>query len=636
MKTLRVKYSDADGIVDVATVFKRAFKNGLRPEPMIKVSQWADKYRKLSSTASSGPGDWRTNRTPYLREIMDCLSPSSAVERVVFMAGSQLGKTESGLNWLGFIAHYSPGPVLMVQPTVELAKMYSKQRLAPMINSSPALRGLISEPRSRDSGNTIFVKEFPGGILRMVGANSAAGLAAMPVRFLFLDEVDRYPGDVDGEGDPLGLALQRTANFSNKKILIVSTPTIRGFSRIESAFNESDKRRYYVPCPECSKEQVLVWSQIKWPEKDRAKAYYVCIHCEAKIQEHRKGWMLENGRWIAEATGSGLVAGFHLSSLYSPLGWVSWGQIAVEHGQAYRDPVRLKVWVNTKLGESWVEDSESVDGDALMGMREFFSKTHLPPMVALLTAGVDVQGDRLEVGIYGWGRDEECWSIDYRILIGDPSGSAVWQDLDNLLKTTFQHSRIMPDMKISAVCIDTGGHHTLKVSGFVRNRQERKIWGIKGKGGQGYPVWPKKPTKNNVGKIPLYVIGVDALKEAIYSRLKMREPGPGFMHFPMERDAEFFKQLTSESVAQRFHKGRSVRVWKIMDGVRNEVLDVTVYSMAALHGLYALGMRLNVSAGLLLEYPVRKGLEIGSDVPVVERTTPRKKRQATKSKWMNR
>ncbi|MBF0402307.1 MAG: phage terminase large subunit family protein, partial [Magnetococcales bacterium] len=275
--------------------YDQAYFQGLRPDPLLLVSQWADRHRVLSSVASSEPGLWRTARTPYLREVMDCLSPSSPVERVVFMSGSQLGKTESGLNWLGYIIHQSPGPILMVQPTVEMAKTYSKQRLDPMVESSPVLQDIVREPRSRDSGNTLFLKEYPGGILRMTGANSAAGLSSMPVRFLFLDEVDRYPGDVDGEGDPVALAIQRTVTFANRKVLIVSTPTIQGFSRIEAAYEESDQRRYWVPCPHCKQEQVLEWTQVRWPGDEREKAFYVCIHCDETIHEHHKGWMLRKG-----------------------------------------------------------------------------------------------------------------------------------------------------------------------------------------------------------------------------------------------------------------------------------------------------------------------------------------------------
>ncbi|MBF0181333.1 MAG: phage terminase large subunit family protein [Magnetococcales bacterium] len=590
---------------ETARLYNEAFSQGLRPDPLLLVSQWADRHRVLSSVSSSEPGPWRTARTPYLREVMDCLSPSSLVERVVFMSGSQLGKTEAGLCWLGYTIHQSPGPILMIQPSLEMAKTYSKQRLDPLIEASPVLRDLVREPRAKDSGNTVLSKEFNGGILRITGANSAAGLSSMPVRFLFLDEVDRYPGDVDGEGDPVALAIQRTANFANRKVLMTSSPTLKGFSRIEAAFEESDQRHYWVPCPFCKQEQVLEWAQVHWPEGERERAYYVCIHCEAVIPEHHKGWMLENGRWIAAAPGDGLTAGFHLSSLYSPLGWISWGQIAVEHGQVYRDPPRLKVWCNTKLAQSWEEEAEKLDGEGLMERREMFGPL-LPAGIVVLTAGVDVQDDRLEIEVVGWGRDEESWSVDYRIIHGDPSGPAVWQDLDNLLKKPFPHVRQVPDLHIRAAAVDTGGHHTLAVYAFCRTRQDRRIWAIKGRGGMGVPIWPRRPSRNNKGRVPLFIVGVDSAKESIYSRLRLTKSGPGYCHFPMDRDAEYFRQLTAERVTTRFHKGHPIREWKKRDGDRNEGLDCRVYSLASLYGVLAMGLRLNAEADRLADIPLKE------------------------------
>ncbi|MBF0127389.1 MAG: phage terminase large subunit family protein, partial [Magnetococcales bacterium] len=552
------------------------------------------------------PGAWRTARTPYLREVMDCLSPSSPVERVVFMSGSQLGKTESGLNWLGYTIHQSPGPILMVQPTVEMAKTYSKQRLAPLVEASPVLRDLVREPRARDSGNTVFAKEFPGGILRITGANSSVGLSSMPVRFLFLDEVDRYPGDVDGEGDPVALASQRTVTFANRKVLIVSTPTIKGFSRIEGTFAESDQRRYWVPCPSCQQEQVLEWKQVRWAEGQRENAYYVCVHCEAIIPEYRKGWMLEHGRWVAESQGDGNTAGFHLSSLYSPLGWVSWGQIAMEHGQVYRDPPRLKVWVNTKLGETWQESAEGLDGDGLMERREAFGDM-LPSGIVLLTAGIDVHPDRLEMEIVGWCRNEESWSVGYHILWGDPSASEVWEELDSLLMRPIPHSRQLPDLVIRAAAIDTGGANTMSAYAFCRSRIARRVWGIKGRGGMGVPIWPQRASLRNKGRIPLFIVGVDAAKEMIYARLRIRDAGPGYCHFPLDRDAEWFHQLTSETITTRYLKGRPIREWKKRDVDRNEALDCRVYALAALHGLMIMGLQLNKEADKREQYPLKEG-----------------------------
>jgi phage terminase large subunit GpA-like protein len=300
-------------------IYAQAAAAGACPDPLLTVSEWADSYRTLSQRASAEPGPWRTERTPYLREIMDCLSPSSPVETVVLMKGAQVGGTECGNNWIGYVVHQAPGPMLAVQPTVEMAKRNSKQRIDPLIEESAALRELVSDPRSRDSGNTMLAKEFPGGLLVMTGANSAIGLRSMAARYLFCDEVDAYPGDVDGEGDPVKLALARTRTFARRKVFMVSTPKITGMSRIESAFEDSDQRFYWVPCPRCEKYQTLRFAQIRWPKGEPELGLYICEHCEGAIENHEKHWMLERGEWRAAAPGPGKAAGFHLSSLYSPV-----------------------------------------------------------------------------------------------------------------------------------------------------------------------------------------------------------------------------------------------------------------------------------------------------------------------------
>ncbi len=585
--------------------YEAMFYQGLKPRPLLTVSEWADTNRTLSSKSSGSPGPWRTSRTPYLREIMDCLSPSSPVERVVFMKGGQIGGTEAGLNWIGYSIDQSPVPFMIVQPTVETAKRVSRQRISSLIELSPVLKSLVRPSRSRDSGNTLLGKEFPGGVLVITGASSAVGLRSMPICNLFMDEIDGYLSDVDGEGDPVDLALQRTTNFPNRKIFFVSTPTIKGFSRIEDAYKESDQRRYWVPCPDCATKQVLIWEHIKWPEGQRHLAFYQCEHCGVAIQDYQKGWMLERGLWIPENPGSP-IAGFHLSSLYSPHGWTSWGNIAVQHGQVYRDPVRHKVWVNTKLGKTWEESTEQLDGTGLMSRREMFGDL-LPAGVVVLTSGTDVHPDRLETEVVGWGRDEESWSVGYFILYGDPAGPAVWADLDELLLRAFPHSRQLPDFHIRAATIDTGGFNTLSAYDFCRPRVARRVWGIKGLGGMGKPIWPQRASLNNKGRIPLYSVGVDAAKEAIYARLRIKEAGPGYCHFPHDRDVEWFRQLTSEKVRTKYIRGRPVREWHKKDSDRNEALDCRVYALAALHGLMAMGLQLNKEAERREEYPMKEG-----------------------------
>jgi phage terminase large subunit GpA-like protein len=390
-----------------AEIYGEAFDRGLRPDPLLTVSQWADKHRRLSGKAASEPGPWRTSRTPYLREIMDCLSPASPVERVVFMKGAQTGGTEAGNCWIGYVIHHAPGPMLAVLPTVEMAKRNSKQRIDPLIEESPILSARVKPARSRDSGNTMLAKEFPGGMLVMTGANSAVGLRSMPVRYLFLDEVDGYPGDLDGEGDPVALAEARTRTFSRRKILIVSTPTIKGASRIEREFEASDQRRYFVPCPVCREHQWLKFEQLKWEKGKPETASYECEHCQARIKEHHKTWMLENGEWratVKAANDNRKTAGFHLSSLYSPIGWRSWAQIARAWLAAQGSDAAIKSVKNTDLGETWEEVGEAPDWQRLYDRREDYREGSVPEGGLLLTAGVDIQKDRIEVSVWAWGR----------------------------------------------------------------------------------------------------------------------------------------------------------------------------------------------------------------------------------------
>ena len=340
--------------------FKR-FKNSLKPIPKITVSEWADKNRMLPQKASAEPGPWRTARTPYLKEIMDLLSADNETKHVVFMKGAQVGGTESGNNWIGYTIHHAPCTMMMVLPTLETAKRTSKHRIAPMIEDTPVLDELVKDSRSRDAGNTILNKEFPNGTLIITGANSAVGLRSTPAKYLFMDEIDGYESDIDGEGDPVNLAIKRTSTFSkNRKILMVSTPTMKGVSRIEKAFEESDQRKYHVPCPVCKQMQPIAWSRLKWNKDDHNVVELQCIECEALISENKKTWMLENGQWIAEDNSKQNIAGFHLSSLYSPLGWYSWSDAVKDYLAAKDDPALLKTWVNTVLGETYEDESTHV------------------------------------------------------------------------------------------------------------------------------------------------------------------------------------------------------------------------------------------------------------------------------------
>ena len=360
--------TDFDGAGEIL----RAWGSGLRPDPDLTVSQWADRHRMLSGRASAEPGRYRTVRTPYMREIMDRLSPGDPTQRIVFMKAAQVGATEAGNNWIGFAIHQAPGPMLAVQPTVELAKRNSRQRIDPLIDESPELRERVKPARSRDAGNTMLSKEFAGGILIMTGANSAVGLRSTPARYIFLDEVDAYPASADEEGDPVTLAEARTTTFSHRrKVFMVSTPTIRGLSRIEREFEASDQRRYFVPCPHCGTMQWLQFDRLRWAKGRPETATYHCEGCERPIAEHHKTEMLARGEWRATAVSRDPKAiGFHLSALYSPLGWKSWSDVAREWLAAQGSDETLRVARNTLLGETWVESGDAPEWQRLADRRE--------------------------------------------------------------------------------------------------------------------------------------------------------------------------------------------------------------------------------------------------------------------------
>lgn len=616
-------------------LYFKNFCQGLKPDPNFNVSQWADNHRILTSVSSAEPGPWRTDRTPYLKEIMDCLSPSNPCEKVVFMKGAQIGGTECGNNWMGFVIHHAPGPMLIVNPTVETAKRTSKMRIDPAIENCPALKEKVQDPRSRDSGNTMLMKEFPGGVLILTGANSAVGLRSMPIRYLFLDEVDGYPDDANAEGDPVNLAIQRTATFSNKKIFMISTPTIKNYSRIETAFLEGDQRYYFVPCPDCSELQILKWKNIKWPKGQPENAYYKCKKCGSKWEDHQKAEILKNGKWIAQnPNNESKTISFHLSSLYSPHGWVSFGDIAEEFSEVHKDPPRLQVWTNTKLAETWEDMSgEAIDPTGLLKRRESFGK-HLPKDVAIITAGVDVQDNRLELEIVGWGKDEESWSLDYQVIYGDPSTPDLWNDLDKILSNNFTHSRDLGNFAITAVAVDSGGHYTDHVINYCDERKYKRFWAIKGSSnGNGVPIWPVRASQSKRLKKPVYVIGVNDAKETLMQRLRIENSGAGYWHFPIERDQEWFNQITSEVIKTKYVKGRPTRTWQPRkEGIATEGLDCRVYAFAALRGLVRnWKLDLNKLAHKLSEIPLRN-----SDAPIMNnKSVANSRTRRVRSKGIN-
>ncbi|MCC3862633.1 phage terminase large subunit family protein [Emcibacteraceae bacterium Y4] len=590
---------------DGADAVEQAWLGGLEPDPFLTISEWSDRYRYLSPKSAAEPGRWRTERTPYLREIMDMLSSHEPVQRVIFMKGAQIGGTEAGNNWIGYVIHMAPGPMMAVAPTVEMAKRNSKQRIDPLLEDSKELKARVKPSRSRDSGNTVLSKEFPGGVLVMTGANSAVGLRSMPARYLFMDEVDGYPGDVEGEGDPILLAERRSATCQGRrKVLLVSTPTIKGVSRIAREFEQSDQRYFHVPCPHCDHMQPLRFCQRRWIDGQPKDVVYECESCEEHIAEHHKTAMLAAGRWVASKEGDGRTVGYHLSSLYSPVGWFSWSEAAHMFEQAGEHPELMKSFVNTVLGEPFEEEHEAPDWHRLYERRETYTENTIPKGGLFLTAGVDVQKDRLECEIVAWGRNKESWSVGYEVIAGDTARREVWQELEKLLNRDWLHET-GHTMPIRVMAVDSG-YATQDVYGWVKGHpqavwgaggarasQPRTVVAIKGQdrdtalilsvskadvGGRrrGLRVWN---VSGPVAKVELYRwLKLDWPTE---KELELGETYPaGSCHFPQYGE-EYFKQLTAEKRIIRIHKGYPRAVWEKDPTRNNEALDCRVYARAA-------------------------------------------------------
>ncbi len=582
------------GVADASSV-AHAYWDGLRPPPRLTVSEWADRYRILPLTAAE-PGRWRTSRTPYLRQIMDVLSPADPAEFVVFMKAAQLGATEAGNNWLGYCIHHAPALMLMVYPGLAEVKRNTSTRIDPLIASTPELKERVVEPRSRDGGNSIFRKKFPGGELVMTGSNSAVGLRSTPARYLFLDEVDGYPGEAGVEGDPVNLAIQRTVTFrSRRKILMVSTPTIEGRSRIQAAYWHTDQRRYFVPCRQCSAFATVDWVQIKWPERAPDRAVWLCPNCGAAHEEHHKKALLSGGQWRPTAAGDGRHVGFHLSALYSP--WETWGDIAADFVRTNQNPAQFKTWVNTKLGETWRERGEAPEWERLYERRETYPIGVIPAGGLLLTAGVDVQQDRIEAEVVAWGRDQQSWSVDYRVLTGNTSrlDDPVWDQLSAVLDEVWPHVSGV-DMPLTRLAIDDGYNSQL-VRAWARRHPGPRVLVTKGQDRMTVPI--SRPSAVDVdiagrkirGGMRVWPIGVSLLKTELYGWLRMARPTdealargetfpPGYCHLP-EYGEEHFRQLCAEQLQKReTRKGYDVWEWaKTRD--RNESLDCRIYARAA-------------------------------------------------------
>lgn len=568
-------------------LFTRIFE-ALKPPPEMTLSEWADQFARLPAGTSAEPGRWKTSKVPYQREIMDAITDID-VKKVVIMSAAQIGKTAMIINVIGYYVHYDPSPIMVIQPTIDMAEKFSKEKFSPVLRDTPVLAERIND-KSRNSGNTILQKNFPGGFVTIAGANSPTGLRSHTIRILLADEIDGYPGSAGKEGDPLLLASKRQKTYWNKKQVSISTPTIKDASRIETEYEHSSKGEWNTPCPCCGELQSLEWAGVVFDKEDLSEIKYVCSKCGVISSEAEWKEKAIGGMFIHEDP-ENQVKGFHLNTLASPL--ATWREVVEDFLLANEEKKKgnlepMKVWTNTDMGETWEEDGETIEDDVLMKRRENYN-CEIPADVLYLTAGVDTQDDRFEVEVVGWGPEYESWGIKFAALYGDTGNiqDQVWKDLDTFLSQTFEK----PDgtkLKIIATCIDSGGHRSNQVYKFCKPRFNRRIFAIKGSNDSA-AAYIQKPTKSNREQAYLFTIGVDTGKSWLMDRLKLEEPGPGFCHFPREDgrgyDEKYFKGLTSEKKVMRYKMGRPYFAWELKDRGehrRNEALDCRNYATAAI------------------------------------------------------
>ena len=571
--------------------FLAGFFAGLKPIPLLKVSEWADLNRYLTTESAAEPGRWKTSRTPYLKDIMDCLSPNSPYIEVVFMKGVQIGGSESALNVMATFIDNAPCPIMYVMPTIDMARSFSTGRVDPMLENCPSLREKIRPAREKDSGNTQFVKRYYGGMVKFCGANSAASLRSVPVKILILDETDAYPLNVGEEGSPVSLAEKRTSTFGmKKKIFKLSTPTVEGISVIEREFLTTDQRYYFVPCPHCNEKQILKFDGLQWTPGKPETVKYACEHCGVLIEERYKTKMLAQGEWRATKIEniSPIRCGFHLASFYSPVGWLRWEDIIFEFEKTINDVNLERTFVNTILAETYKTKGEVPSWQALFNRREVYQENFVNKKVCFITAGADVQKDRIEVQIIGWAKQKENFSISYHVINGDTTKDETWAQLETVLNFHWEREDgiVMPLMMMA---IDAN-YNTNHVYNFCRKHETNRVIPVRGMDKQNVITVAPKPIDTTIagkriGFVKVWNVGVSIVKSELYGwlRLEMAENGTypaGYCHFP-QYPQEFFKGLTAEELQLSTDKKGFVKYEWVKKYQRNEPLDTFIYARAA-------------------------------------------------------
>ena len=567
----------------------------MKPPEDLTVSQWADKNRRLTSESSAEVGKWRTSRTPYMFDILDSFT-DPLIEHIVVVAASQVGKSETINNMVGYCIDQDPGPILLIQPTIDDVKRYSEMRIAPMIRETRCLKRKVADPKSRDAANTKRQKSFPGGVLVMTGSNVAHDLSSMPIRYVFGDERDRWATSAGSEGDPWELAVARTRTFYNKKMVEVSTPTVKGASAIENSYNLGTMERWKTQCPHCGEYVEITFDNIRF-EYDAAEngdkkifhiseIFYVCPECGGISDEHTM--KSQPAKWVAtvpEARKHHKTRSFWLTAWVSP--WATWESIILQFLQAGTDSAKLQVVYNTQFGELWEERGDMASEDDVMARREVY-EAEVPDGVLLLTCGVDTQDDRLEYEVVGHRRYGETWGIKKGVILGRPDTEEVWERLDEVLSHKYKFKSGV-SLQISLTFIDEGGHFTQEVRQHCLARQYDHVFAIKGANRPDIP-YTAPPKKQKIvvngkviGQVWVYEIGVNAGKQKIVDNLRVQSPGANYCHFPLRDDygKQFFKQLMSEHLAYVPKLKHPWQWQKIPGHERNEAFDIRNYNLAA-------------------------------------------------------
>jgi phage terminase large subunit GpA-like protein len=547
-----------------------------QPPPALNTAEWAQEFRHVAQGISAEPGKWRNERVPYLQDIMNA-TDNPDVKQITVMKSSQVGLTEGlGLNIVGRRIHTDPCPIMWVVPTLDFAREFSKKRFTRgLIECTPVLHGKIGPGNSKKSDNVILNKSFPGGDINFVGSNSTTSVKSWAKKLLIFDEIDEFKDDVGDQGDIIENALRRTITFSDSLIILISTPTIKDFSRIEKAFNESNKQYYFVPCYKCGHKQRLYWANVIWPKDEPLNAKYKCAECRELWSDPKRWNALQYGEWRAERPEIIDHFGYHLWAAYSP--WVRLGPRAEKFLKVKNDPPRFKVFVNQDLGETWEASGEVLEPAELYARTEKYP-AEVPAGGLVLTAGIDVQKTWIEGTIKAWGIEQESWLIDRIFIHGDPRRNQIWKELEDRLNKTYQHESGLK-LRISAACIDSG-YLATQVYKFCQGKENRRIFATKGSNIYGIPVVSKFSVNQKYG-VKIFTIGTDSAKDIIFPRLGIEKPGPGYMHFPEHAPMEYFEGLCSEKGIPTYHKENPVMVYKKLRE-RNEPLDCEVYALAAI------------------------------------------------------